>query len=349
MSKKPKGRKRTQLAAAAEVPSTAPVAAEAISKTQKRKLQKKRAKFVAREEHEVAAKAHAEAKAAKAARAAAAQLPASEPHPPPPPLAFEADEDDHCESPPEAYGDVAPLLALIAEHLGKEPATLRIYDPYFCNGAVARHLGARGFPCVHNANEDFYAVDAAGAVPEHDVVLTNPPYSADHPQRLLSFLGRNGKPWLCLMPNWVQARPYYAAAAAAASGGARLPFYIVPRKRYNYWTPKGRRADVAAGGSKAKTHGHTNAALGVRTSPFVSFWYCGHMPQAVRKRLKEARRAERHETSQLLQHDEQAEAHEGQTVAIAGAEASEAGAFAATPRTRVCWDAADLPASVLDR
>ncbi|KAG1655664.1 hypothetical protein FOA52_007913 [Chlamydomonas sp. UWO 241] len=56
------------------------------------------------------------------------------------------------------------------------------------------------------------------------------------------------------------------------------PWYIVPRKRYYYWTPKGRREDVASGGTKAKTHGHTKAALGARTSPFVSFWYAGTFP-----------------------------------------------------------------------
>ena len=40
-----------------------------------------------------------------------------------------------------------------------------------------------------------------------------------------------------------------------------------------------------AGGAKAKTHGHTNAALGARTSPFVSFWYGGRFPPKVRARL----------------------------------------------------------------
>ena len=68
-----------------------------------------------------------------------------------------------------------------------------LQDPYFCNGAVARHLAKLGFPLVHNTNEDFYAIVAAGRVPEHDVLLTNPPYSADHPQRLLDFVAHNGR------------------------------------------------------------------------------------------------------------------------------------------------------------
>jgi len=158
---------------------------------------------------------------------------------------------------------------------------LRIYDPYFCNGAVQRHLAALGFPRVHNRNEDFYEVQAQGRVPPHDVVVTNPPYSGSHPQRLFGFLEHNRRPWLALMPNWVCARDYYGAATR----GAESPFYLVPRKRYHYWTPRGRRADVAAGGAKAKTHAHTNAALGARTSPFVSFWYAGGFPATARARL----------------------------------------------------------------
>jgi hypothetical protein len=47
---------------------------------------------------------------------------------------------------------------------------------------------------------------AEGRVPPHDVVVTNPPYSQPHPQRLLAFLASNAKPWLALMPNWVYAK-----------------------------------------------------------------------------------------------------------------------------------------------
>ena len=226
MSKKPKGRKRAQLATEQEAK---PVASEpVISKTQKRKMQKKRQKLSAKHEREQAAASRQEAKEAKeAARTARALEIAAAAHPPPPPLTFAADEDDHCETAPEAYRDVAPLLHLLAAHLGKTPAELRVYDPYFCNGAVARHLAALGFTSVHNVNEDFYEVDASGRVPAHDVLLTNPPYSADHPARLLRFIARNGTPWLALMPNWVAARDYYADGD---SGGR---FYIVPKKRYS--------------------------------------------------------------------------------------------------------------------
>ena len=42
---------------------------------------------------------------------------------------------------------------------------------------MERHLAALGFARVHNRNEDFYAVLQEGRVPQHDVVVTNPPYS----------------------------------------------------------------------------------------------------------------------------------------------------------------------------
>ena len=60
--------------------------------------------------------------------------------------AFAVDANDHCETPGEAYEDVVPFLRQLAAQLGKEPRELAIYDPYYCNGAVVAHLGARGFP-----------------------------------------------------------------------------------------------------------------------------------------------------------------------------------------------------------
>jgi len=115
--------------------------------------------------------------------------------------AFTPDPNDHCETSPTAYRHIAPMLRLVAAMLGKTPASLRIWDPYYCAGSVQRHLKAVGFPCVHNANEDFYAVIASGCLPEHDVLVTNPPYTADHVERFLRFAVDNGKPWLLLVPD----------------------------------------------------------------------------------------------------------------------------------------------------
>ena len=69
---------------------------------------------------------------------------------------FEADDADHAETPVEAYRDIAPVLARLAEALGKTKATLRVYDPYYCAGGVVKRLAQHGFKKVYNRCEDFY-------------------------------------------------------------------------------------------------------------------------------------------------------------------------------------------------
>lgn len=69
----------------------------------------------------------------------------------------------------------------------KEPNEIRIYDPYFCNGSVKEHLGERGFSSVYNRNEDFYEMIAKNKCPPFDVIVTNPPYSADHVDAMFKF------------------------------------------------------------------------------------------------------------------------------------------------------------------
>ena len=57
-------------------------------------------------------------------------------------LPFDASSDDHCETPLAAYQDVVPILRVLAASLGKPLEDLRIYDPYYCDGAVGRNLGS---------------------------------------------------------------------------------------------------------------------------------------------------------------------------------------------------------------
>lgn len=52
--------------------------------------------------------------------------------------AFPVADLDHCETPPEAYTHIACWLRAVAKRLNKEPQDLKIYDPYFCAGAVKR-------------------------------------------------------------------------------------------------------------------------------------------------------------------------------------------------------------------
>lgn len=180
---------------------------------------------------------------------------------------FPTDYLDHFETPTEAYADILPLLGAAGPL-----AALRVYDPYYCAGAVVAALAALGCRNVINENRDFYADVAADAVPPHDLLVTNPPYSGDHKQRLLDFLlsrAQQGRPFLLLMPAWVAGTDYWRAflrklakrrRQKAPPGGRRVlerragVFYVVPREPYAYVHPE-------------KT-GHA-------TPPFSTIWFCG--------------------------------------------------------------------------
>ena len=207
----------------------------------------------------------------------------------PPSLPFETDNSDHAETPAEAYADIAPLLDALARATGRTRATLRIYDPYYCDGGAARRLGALGFRCVRNEPVDCYAewaADAAGATGSraarpYDVLVTNPPYSGDHLQRLCAHLeaalAPRGAPWLVLVPSFVCARACYAAALAAAerararARGAEAETgaaFVVPHKRYAYRPPAWAAAAGGGGGGRAPP---------ATTAPFVSLWLGAHL------------------------------------------------------------------------
>ena len=56
------------------------------------------------------------------------------------------------------------------------------------------HVCMQGFPQVHNEPEDCYQVQKEGRAPPHDVLVTNPPFSADHIMRALRYAG-SWEPW----------------------------------------------------------------------------------------------------------------------------------------------------------
>ena len=185
---------------------------------------------------------------------------------------YEVDGDDHCETPIEAYIDILPLLDGICAALGKSRSNLQIYDPYFCEGAMRKHLECLGFTQVYNVCEDFYARVAANTVPSYDVLITNPPYSGSHVEQLLKYVSQSGLPFLLLLPNYFYMKDYYWPSLRRDMVGMNAsnqlssqpamktitPFYLSPQRRYQYTTPKGRR--------QAKSAKYT--------APFPSFWYC---------------------------------------------------------------------------
>ena len=74
-----------------------------------------------------------------------------------------------------------------------------------------KKLASLGFPRVHNKNEDCYAVMASGQLPSHDIVISAPPYSGDHLERIVEFCmspAQASKIWLLLLPNWVERKPH---------------------------------------------------------------------------------------------------------------------------------------------
>lgn len=149
---------------------------------------------------------------------------------------YPVDDDDHCETPHIAYAHIASLLEKYAATIGKTKDTLQIYDPYFCQGNVVQRLNDLGFPLVRNEMVDFYAAQKApSSIQNYDVLVTNPPYSLDHMQRLVAYCITTSKPWFLLMPNYVYTKEYFLPTLMHVN----IPklFFIVPFKRYSYTTP----------------------------------------------------------------------------------------------------------------
>lgn len=181
---------------------------------------------------------------------------------------YEVDADDHCESPFIAYSDILPILEEMAKLEMKKKRKLVIYDPYFCNGAVVEHLQTLGFSKVYNRKEDAYKTwdpnDNSQPYPKYDVLVTNPPYSGNHPERLITHLQderMRGKPWALLMPNYIYKKDFYKDLVSKISNlEAMQPFYLVPKKRYVYTPPKHFREKKVSDVHK-------------KSSPFVSMWF----------------------------------------------------------------------------
>ena len=181
-----------------------------------------------------------------------------------PSFPYETNADDHCETPLQSYKDILPLLNEMRKSFGGKKESMKIYDPYFCDGSVIKHLSSLGYSNVHNKKDDCYAVWESKSEPEFDVFLTNPPYSEDHIEKLMKFVTSSdfgSKPWLLLMPQWVHKKDYYINATTKNGKRACNPFYIVPKKRYVYLPPANFREK-----KDSDTH--------KKSSPFVSMWFC---------------------------------------------------------------------------
>lgn len=186
---------------------------------------------------------------------------------------FTASAEDHCETPLDAYEDIAPYLAFLARCLGKDKKSLKIWDPFYCNGAVKRNFAKLGFENVHNECEDFYRALEDKKLPAHDCIVTNPPYSTepiDHVHRLVKILCQQRKPWFVVQPNYVYTKPFWEKYTSTKLIAPR-PFFLTPHtpRKYKYKTPAGLR--------------HVVSAQHLKTSPFVSMWFCWLGPEHTEK------------------------------------------------------------------
>jgi hypothetical protein len=183
---------------------------------------------------------------------------------------FDTDPDDHCESPIEAYEDIVPVLQACARKLKKSQTELSIYDPYYCDNRVTRNLASLGFPNVYNRKDDCYKTwDNPLLYPSNDMLVTNPPYSGDHIEKLIRHVTEHpqqrGKPFALLLPVFVHKKDYYEGITKPKRGQSNnasccCPIYLVPHKRYVYHPPPNFRAKKVSDTHK-------------KSSPFPSMWY----------------------------------------------------------------------------
>ena len=177
---------------------------------------------------------------------------------------FESVNSDHCETPKEAYEHISHVLKSVCRDLNKRPEKLAIYDPFYCTGRVKGLLKSLGFPRVYNKPEDFYKVQKDGAVPKFDVLLTNPPYSGDHVDKLLTFCLESADRWMLCLPNYVFRSEFYKTflEKMASEQNGNQPFFLSPIDRYTYVIPEQVTDRPEYVGEDGKH------------SPFLSSWMC---------------------------------------------------------------------------
>ena len=111
-----------------------------------------------------------------------------------------------------------------------------------------------------NENRDFYQQIRSNCIPEHDVLITNPPYSGEHKSKLLQYLlGRKlsphgAIPFMLLLPAYTATKSYWKDFTEAQVAEAWKIQYYMPSSSYNFVHPEG-----------------TGKAL----PPFYSCWFIG--------------------------------------------------------------------------
>eukprot|EP00747_Dinoflagellata_sp_TGD_P093200 gnl/TRDRNA2_/TRDRNA2_165683_c2_seq2.p1 gnl/TRDRNA2_/TRDRNA2_165683_c2~~gnl/TRDRNA2_/TRDRNA2_165683_c2_seq2.p1 ORF type:complete len:381 (+),score=68.14 gnl/TRDRNA2_/TRDRNA2_165683_c2_seq2:88-1143(+) len=182
-------------------------------------------------------------------------------------------------------------------------ARLVIYDPYFCSGRMKELVAELGFPKVINRKRDFYQDVSDDALPRFDVLLTNPPYSGDHKERLFqvlldrqrsALLHGKPEPYLLLLPSWTVDKAFtrrFLQALAKLHNKEGSEDQVTPAPGFEeaaakvfYVCRRGMR------GRPAKYAFDHLEGAGLPRSPFFGVWICGGFGNA-RATAKAAKRA----------------------------------------------------------
>lgn len=173
---------------------------------------------------------------------------------------FKANYLDHFETSMDALQHLLPAIRAHQELTHPScPEKYCIYDPYYCAGKIVELWRQLGIATIHE-DRDFYKDIEEGTVPpfnSFDILVTNPPFSGDHVERLFHFLvEKYQRPFAVLLPDYIATKKWYQELIethfASAQQGPRAPWplassaptppkklgvepsYIVPRQWYNF-------------------------------------------------------------------------------------------------------------------
>lgn len=178
---------------------------------------------------------------------------------------------DHCETPRLAYEHIIEFLELLSQSLPRvQPSTeLQLWDPYYCNGGMKRTFESLGYTNIVHENVDFYKlIRHESTIPEHQVLITNPPYSDNHIHRLLEFVIQyeipKQRPVCLLLPNWVSCQPDYDERFVQPLALRQCElFYLGPILPYTYTMP-----------SWVNSHDRPeHVGESGETTPYLSSWH----------------------------------------------------------------------------
>eukprot|EP00388_Colpodella_angusta_P004263 GDKJ01014205.1.p1 GENE.GDKJ01014205.1~~GDKJ01014205.1.p1 ORF type:complete len:316 (+),score=41.66 GDKJ01014205.1:27-974(+) len=209
-------------------------------------------------------------------------------------LPFKTDPSDHAETPIEAYKDALPVLNYLKDSIGSK---FTVYDPFYCDGATIKLLKSLGIENTINKPEDFWErAKSKKGLPEHDVLVTNPPFSGDNIPKLLNFLLEIESPFCVLLPRWVVTKKYWHDLAPEFK--ETIFFCGSTTKAYEFSAPVCLTNELR-GSNDGSSHNS------VRSGYFDCLWFCSlrKSRKKTEKRLKEIRFLEYVETSKVVDTD----------------------------------------------